>query len=368
MGPALREMFSEDSTNGLLVASVDQTLEVVARNGELWREELRKVIESLSGEVCIISGELLSDPTFCTKSINAFHLFLLPYFDEIRVFGYVRPPRQYKNSRFQQKLKHNLSRFDLNSVKLNYHSRFSKFDDVFGSSNVFLRKFDPATFPNQCAVTDFCQQIGIQLPGNSVIRKYNESLSRNACAILFAYRKFGPGYGVGLNAKKENTQLIRALELMGGSKFGLSQSIIDPEIALEREDIIWMERRIGASLEDEVLDGGFEATCEEDLLRISASSCAEFLSSFEKLNRVCVYPQFETESNPVDPMEVARLVQSCRLISRQILRQKKGFRLERTEKNPLRRKKTTLAIVAGRFAKFVRLKLTGFCRCQFFSF
>ena len=82
----------------------------------------------------------------------------------MRVIGYVRPPVAFKTSLFQQRVKHGLGAFNIDGIRPKYRKRFRKFDTVFGTGNVTLRKFDPATFPDRCVVRDFCQQLGIPAP------------------------------------------------------------------------------------------------------------------------------------------------------------------------------------------------------------
>ena len=339
MGPALHAMFLQDPGKCFWYTNKGQSLEEITACGAQWRKDLEETVRSYKGEVCIFSGEALTEALFTPQSIAALREFLLPLFDEIRVIGYVRPPMQYKISRYQESIKASMSHFNPGKVGLNYRKRFEKWDEVFGIENVRLVKFNPATFPNRCAVADFCVQIGIGLPESLKIRRFNESLSRSACGILYAYRRFGPGYGSGNIARLENASLIRVLRMMGGKKFEVSRSLLEPAPE-EREDIDWMERRLGVSLEETKQDDGSEIACEEDLLKVSQASCEEFVRCFEKTYRIRLQPPFVAKSDPVDPVEVAALVESCRVICRDLVRDKlqvekltkhlpgkKGFRL-----------------------------------------
>jgi hypothetical protein len=331
MGPALHAMFLDESEKCFWYTNKGQSPEEVAKCGEQWRKKLQKSIQRFNGEVCILSGEALSESLFGEKSISALRDFLLPMFDEIRVIGYVRPPYQYKNSRYQECIKANMSKFDPGRVRLNYRARFEKWDKVFGVQNVHLVKFNPSTFSSGCAVADFCQQIGIALPQSLNIRRFNESLSQSACGILYAYRKFGPGYGVGNVARLENAYLIRALRLMGGKKFELSRSTLAPSVDSERGDIEWIESRLGVSLDEPNIDKGLEISCEADLLRVSQASCEEFVKCFEDVYSCQLEPPFVAQSDPVEPAQVAELVESCRGICRELVRQK--LQLEKITKH-----------------------------------
>ena len=323
MGPALHAMFLEAPEKCSWFSKKGQSPEDIAKCGRQWLEELKNSILSFQGEVCILSGETLTESLFDERSIVALRDFLTPLFDGgVKVIGYVRSPYQYKNSRLQERIKSSTAGFDLDLVKLDYRARFEKWDKIFGDENVLLIKFDPSTFPNGCAVADFCNQIGIQIPPDLEIRRFNESLSQNACGILHAYRKFGQGYGLDDIARVEKAYLIRALRGMGGKKFTLSRQVLEPAVNSEREDIAWMERRLGVSLNEPNNDGGLGITSEENLLEVSRESCEEFVKCFEQTYNVRIKPPFVAASDPVDPKLVAELVESSRVLCRELVAQK----------------------------------------------
>lgn len=317
MGPALHAMLSREPHKCHWFAKSGDSSEVVARKGKRWRKELQKAVAELTVENCIISAEALS--TFNKESITALRDFIAPLFDEVRVIGYVRPPVAFKISRFQENVKHGNGKFNIADIKLNYRSKFRKFDEVFGASNVILRKFDPATFPNRCAVADFCQQTGIKLPGDTPIRRINESLSREACGILYAYRKFGPGYGIGKDVIKENVRVVRPLLSVSGAKFKVPMALFGKALAEEEADIRWMEKRLGVSLAEADLSDGSEVVSEDDLLTIKRSSCEEFVARFMEIHEVEFPRNLIPTSDPVDPAQAAELVEEGRKILRKII-------------------------------------------------
>ena len=118
------------------------------------------------------------------------------------------------------------------------------FDDVFGRANVHLWKFDPKSFVGKCVVQDFCSRLGIAFPKDRIVR-VNESLSREAVALLFAYRKYGRALGSTAMNGPENQRLVAQLRKIGGSKFRLSAEAVRPILDRNREDIEWMEKRLG---------------------------------------------------------------------------------------------------------------------------
>jgi len=343
MGPALHAMLRQDHHRCHWFAKSGESAQDVANKGAAWRQELREEIEKLTVENCIISAEALS--TFSREGIVAFREFLAPLFDEIRVIGYVRPPVGFKTSRFQENVKHGVGEFNVADIRLNYRSKFKKFDDVFGRENVILRKFDPSTFPNHCTVADFCQQTGIVFPADVPIRRVNESLSREGCGILYAYRKFGPGYGVGKNVIKENLRLVKPLLAVRGAKFKVAMPVLEQALEQEQADIKWMEKRLGVSLKESVSADGSEVTCEQDLLNISRASCLEFVERFTEMYFEEVPAELIPEGDPVDPVKVAALVDHCRGTCRRLVespltrlqKRRRRRRLERKKAKPEKR-------------------------------
>lgn len=314
MGPALHAMLKA-SNECFWFAKSGEDSEAIARKGDLWRNEFRRVVEELTVENCIISAESLS--VFSRQSITALRDFVTPLFDEVRVIGYVRPPVAFKISRFQENVKHGNGTFNIADIKLNYRGKFKKFDDIFGRANVILRKFDPDTFPNHCIVEDFCQQTGISFPGNAPVRRINESLSREACGMLYAYRKFGPGYGIGRDVIGENVRMVRPFLAVKGTKFKVPMRLFSDALAAERADIQWMEKRLGVSLEEVGSDNGSEVVSEQDLLTIKQSSCEEYAARFREMYEADVPQEWIPQGDPVDPVQVAEFVDRCRMICRQ---------------------------------------------------
>jgi hypothetical protein len=185
--------------------------------------------------------------------------------------GYVRRPKEFMESEFQQQVKSGHRAFRVPKVP-RYRGRVGKFDTVFGRDNVRVWLFDPSTFAGGCVVQDFCSRLGARFRAQDVTRT-NESLSRPALSLLFAYRKFGPGYGVGAAAIQENRLLIRRIMTLPGIKARLHSSLVAPLLGARREDIEWMEARAGASLAEDLAahdDGAIRS--EADLLEFAPES------------------------------------------------------------------------------------------------
>lgn len=313
MGAALYAMFATEPHRYHWFLKRGDTIEQVALEGARLRLELAKAIRACNKEHIIISGESLS--LIDNEGIVRLKEFLAPLFDEIRVIGYVRAPIGFKISFFQQRVKHSDCPFDFSDFTLSYRRRFKKFDLAFGRENVSLRHFEPATFKNQCVVTDFCEQIGIRLPDNFVVDRMNASLTREACGILYVYRRFSSGYGVGKDVIKENNQIIAPLIRMRGTKFKVSKSLVmlNP---LETKDLRWMEKRLGVNLRERIVEDGTEVKSEDDLLRVEQAACEEFAACFMDIHEISIPREKIPAGSPVDPHHVVEFVDYCRSLCR----------------------------------------------------
>ena len=347
MGPALHAMFEQDVLKCRLFAKTGDSEEQITANGAKWREQLRQEILSQKEEICIISAEALS--SFSKPAVIALRDFLAPLFDEIRVIGYVRPPIGFKTSRFQENLKQGATKFNPASIRLRYRARFRKFDEVFGRKKVILRKFDPSTFPGKCLVADFCQHTGIRLPDGHVITRANESLCTEACGLLFAFRKFGPPFGVGPDVIQVNLRLVRALMAMQGRKFKVAKSVLAPALKHEAKDIDWMEKRLGVSLEEAVNDDS-GITGEDDLLTISKAACEEFAALFSESVKP-LPPEVIPQNDPADPKDVSAMLETGRNLCRQILRRRRRRWMQhsRSFRGQLMRRMKKVPSVMSRF-------------------
>lgn len=348
MGQALYAMFSPEPHKFHWFVKRGNSPEQVAAEGARLRRRLARVVSKCRKENIIISGEALT--LIEREGIFALRDFLKPLCDEIRVIGYVRPPAAFKISVFQQRVKHGNDRFNIADIKLHYRWKFEKFDEAFGRENVLLRKFDPKNFPQGCIVADICEQIGIEGPECSAIRRANESLSREACGILYAYRKYGPGYGVGNSVVRENIRVIAALLAMRGNKFKVSRALVTAGLAGEAKDIRWMEKRLGVPLDEEIRDDGTEVTGEQDLLTIGRAACEDFAARFSEIHQLKFPKSKLPVGDPVDPRQVASFVEYCRGLCREQIQE------ERTLKRKLRSGKKRMA---ASVIRYIRRRLGG---------
>ena len=318
MGAGMFAMFSSHPERYEWFVKRGHTRKWIWEERHRLRDELERTIRDSPEENFIISGESIGliDPAGVAEMEN----FLRPLFDQIRVIGYVRPPIAFKTSYFQQRIKHGPCDIALTKVRLEYRKRFEKFDTVFGKENVNLREFATAEFTKNCVVTDFCEQIGMPPPPASAITRVNESLCREACAILYAYRKFGPGYGNGGDAFKENKLIVAPLLMMEGTRFEMAPSLAIASLAAESDDLAWMENRLGKPILETPGSDDSQIRSEADLLELDASACERFARAFERLYSCRIPPADIPSGSPVKPQEVAEFVEFCRNLCREQIR------------------------------------------------
>lgn len=230
-------------------------------------DSLEAELQAAGGRTAILSSEAIS--SFHMQEIRNLCSFITKHRPAATAVAYVRRPKEYMESVFQQRVKGGVQRFRAPSLLPNFRARFEHFDAVLGRQNVGLWLFDPASFPGHCVVQDFCSRLGITFRPEDAVRA-NEGLSLPALSLLFAYRKFGPGYGVGPTVPLENSLLVTKIRALPGPRLRLHSSVVAPVIKARRKGIEWMEERLGASLaEDLTLHDRDAIRSEDELLRFT---------------------------------------------------------------------------------------------------
>lgn len=195
--------------------------------------------------------------------------FLQPYFDQITVVGYVRPPRSFMESAFQELVKYfDLDRFDFSSIYHPYR-KLEVFDQVFGRERVQLWKFDTAAFPGGDVVQDFCHRLGIT-PQAGAPSPVNEALSQEAVAALFAFNRHGHAGRFGERRFALVDNLVHLLADIGQNRFRFADSLMDQVMADYSDDLAWIESRLGQSLQEPRRDAGIDS--EAALLQVAAAA------------------------------------------------------------------------------------------------
>lgn len=218
----------------------------VSKYIEKTRTDLERAVVAANGRTLVISGEAISH--FPQDALIRLRDDFHKRFEDVMIVGYVRSPAALLSSSFQEQVKIGaVNQFDLEQQYRSYRFKVEKFDEVFGQERVHVWKFDVGSFPDGCAVRDFCQRLGIELPSARVVR-LNDSLSRQAVSLLYTYYRLGPMGATPMPGPK----LMKCLTAMGNEPFRISSDVIKPILEKHRADINWMEARLGQSLHEKI--------------------------------------------------------------------------------------------------------------------
>ncbi|NYS78424.1 hypothetical protein HZS80_12020 [Halomonas glaciei] len=245
-------------------------------------EKLHAVLQGVTKNKVLISAEDLSSSGNEYCELEYLKEMLLPHCSRIRLIGYVRPPAGYMQSAFQQRMKGGGQNFfDLEKVYPYYKQSFAKMDAIFGKENVELIAFKRDSLHNGDVVQDFARRIGVAVEPSQIVRT-NESLSLEATALLFAFRRFGRKLTGYKGYNRDNNRLIAALSGLGNQKLVFSESVLSSVFETNRSDIEWMSQRLGTSIVEEPSTSSQTIGSEEDLLDVA---CANRLAIWSLLEQ-----------------------------------------------------------------------------------
>ena len=252
----------------------------------------------------IISGEDIFHIDY--EGLKKMKFFLETYFKKILIVGYVRAPKSFMESAFQQLVKnHKMDSFDFSIIYPYYKDKLEKFDTVFGSENVYLWKFDPKIFPKGDITLDFCKRLDIKTDDKLALRS-NDAISEEAIALLFANHKYGKQFDFSNKEMQINNKLIEEISIIGKKKFKFSPKLINDVLSKYEADLKWIEDRMGLSLSEDTYELNQGITSEEELLIFSDST----LNQLKELIGIDFLPIEKLEKRPED---VAKLVDALKI-------------------------------------------------------
>ena len=225
-------------------------------------KRLDSELKTAGDKTVILSGEFMSSPQFNEDELAKLCEFITSRNRSITAVGYIRSPKAFMESAFQQRVKGGKDDFILKNLHPKYRMRFAKVERLLGIKNVHYWRFDPKSFPNHCVVQDFCMRMGIDINPSNITR-FNEGLSLPALALLYAYRKYEQSYGSEPDAISENNRFIKRIRELPGIKLRFHSSLIMPIIGDQQDDIKWMERRLGHPLEESLTKDDHQAISSE---------------------------------------------------------------------------------------------------------
>jgi hypothetical protein len=264
---------------------------------------LDKQAAALGDRTALLSAEKISQ--MAPSELVMLRNYLSERFGEVRLVGYIRPPKSFMESAFQQRVKD--ARWMQGGSGLfaaswpGYRERFGAFDDVFGADNVQYWLFDPSRFPNGDVLCDFTARLGIRYAGEAVVRS-NESISLPAIRLLYTMRRLGPRLEAGSHLVRCNARLVTAVAQLKGPPLRISAKVAEAIRDRNADDLQWMERRMGCLLrEDFGRNGESTVASEADLLQAGP---VEIKWLREQLGPAAA----SLSSNRVEPAQVARLM------------------------------------------------------------
>jgi len=237
---------------------------------EKWRAQVSEQLAQAGDRTIIFSAEAISLAQFANAG-QRLHDFCAVYSNDISVLGYVRPPGGFIARGFQQYLKGGtIARVFDGGASPHYRERFEWIDQVFGRSTVTLKEFAPRRLQGGDVVKDFSEEVGVAPLSEDQIIRTNESLSLEAVAVLYVQRRLGQGFVLGFNrANAANKAFTSSLAKIGSGKFSLSSKMLAPILEKERDDIAWMEARLGHPFSDSGKDNKDAIDSLDDLVDIA---------------------------------------------------------------------------------------------------
>jgi tetratricopeptide (TPR) repeat protein len=299
-GGMLRSFFSADPYIwGGHRAACRSHPEVIAFNQNV--DKSLQMVKARGGQQ-VISGEDIYH--LDEAALQRLRIFFSDAFQTINVIAYVCPAASFMASAFIQLVKnHGQSRLDLNELWPRYRAKLEKFDRVFSEEHVTLRIFQPESLVDGDVVQDFCQYLGVSIDPKE-IRRVNESLSREATAALFAYRRNGPRYRSYKGKAEDNNRLVALLADYGEEKLRFADSLVSPMMENNRDDLGWVEARLGEPLRDSCTAAEGAITSEQDLIDIAEDS-VEALAAFVERQQAKAELTPQKIANWVEKLRVA---------------------------------------------------------------
>jgi hypothetical protein len=234
-----------------------------------WRARTTATLASKPADTVIFSAERLFNVNREVK--ERARDFFAAHCNEIQVVGYLRPPVSFLQSAFQQNLKTGPANLRLGQSWPHYQRKIQDMDDLFGRDNVTLRKFDRASLQDGDVVRDFCQLVGMPIDEEQIARS-NESMSLEAAALLFMYRRLTGG-DQGMSQNRHERDFVAKLSSIKGGKLRFSEELVGPVLERFGADVDWIEERLGQPLRDAgVPEGEGIVRNEADLVRMATAN------------------------------------------------------------------------------------------------
>lgn len=185
--------------------------------------------------------------------LRALQVLLASRYRDVQAAAWVRAPRQAMEAALQEMLVDGQRSppAELEQLYPRYRAFFSTIDDVFGRGQVLLAKLVEQALPAGDILQGLGAWLGLGIPGDRRVRPRPLWLAPAPLACLYAHRSRHPRAG-GDARQVANRRLARVLSRMGGPRLRLSPAALRPLFVREREDITWMELRLGIPLSEDM--------------------------------------------------------------------------------------------------------------------
>lgn len=242
-------------------------------------ESIRQAAANAGDGYVILSSEALYS-YLKRPDVEALRAFAENLFDDVRVVAYVREPYSLISASFWTRIKGSrLARFE---PMYRRYKQLKKFDTLFGRDRVSLWAYDRTAFPDGNVVQHFCANLGLR--GVPSLNPKNVTLSRPAVSAIYRLnRALAQEPGVVDAHKSARIAVADGFPHVDWPKFRLSPHVLEPLIEAERDDINWIEKRLGCSLRPKVQPQPTDVTCEADLLEIDPRALETLVAIGERL-------------------------------------------------------------------------------------
>jgi hypothetical protein len=234
------------------------------------------------------------------QELKMFIDLVQPFTSKIKAIGYVRAPKAYTESVFQQKLKTAPVQLGKPLIDISYKRLIGALDAVLGESNVEVYKYDRSALEGQCVVKDFCYHCGIDIQDKDVVSS-NESLSQPAVQLLYMLWKYYPEFyrprrsGIqtvlakllGRSLKSDVNQRIIAnavehISQFPGMKMKLHSDAYLKMVNIDVGEHEWLEKRTGITFDEELhAHDNSGIRDEEDMMQIETETIRLLLEKLD---------------------------------------------------------------------------------------
>jgi hypothetical protein len=231
----------------------------------------------------IISSEELST-TYNRDEAVLLAQILKHRFNEIRLLAYVREPRSYMSSIFQQRLKTGRPDFDIDKLYPDYKRKFNKWIAAFGRESLEAVQFHRSCFRDADLIADFAHRVGAHITDiNRPIGMLNESFTAEASAILFAYRRDRGHPKNRTMTTQFNGRAMVYLRTFGSHNFEIDRQLCDAAIDRRSDDIDFVETLMGSSFVHRPVDdrAALVVTSSSDLLELASELTTTFVQKVQ---------------------------------------------------------------------------------------